>query len=542
LLEALEKLSRKRVNADDASYSKNYICPECNMPVDLRAGNVRSAYFAHAHGVSNEDCQLYAAGQLGGGGYATQTQDDEEQLFRLFLKIGCVRGQYTWGLELSVPTGRQSHGSITLDVGGGVSEINLAGNIAPHRMVTIEPQAEPYRIIEVTPKFGPLWNVNRECLGLNPKFATVFGDISVLGNKNYPIAKQLRAERAYAFIWNAEIKPDFPDELTVKQLAARPGWLGAIVDIPHTPTQQCQDWLTNFSNLQFSSATPAILPVWPPLVRAITSRIIEAQPNLTMILFVEHPSSSEVPPVFARSNNSERVARAALSNAPFYILTPERSPNVRLVCRKTEGLEIDIDFNLKEVDIKPVINNAVLLYGVSKEGVKSSVALHNENAISWLNRVRDGEIKFLGIAFPIGLIGFVSAVRDFKAIERLEVGGEFISRISVDSHISSDADKASKFSSWLLDRSIDAHIDFGGFGRAVVLGVPKQVSIKKLRHSSIIKIEHFFRRFPDCARLKRNWRTLSGPELCVEFRNIKPKKNAVILHRLIALQLMRNHD
>jgi len=542
LLEALEKLSRKRVSADDASYSNRYICPECRMPVDLRAGSVRSAYFAHAHGVSNEDCRLYAAGQMSSGGYAAHTQgDEEERLLRLFLKIGRVRGQYTWGLELSVPTARQSFGSVTVEVGGLVSQINLLGNTAGHRIVTAEPQSSPYRITEVTPKFGPLWSVHRECLGLSSEFATVFGDVAVLGGKTYPLAKQLRAERSFAFIWSATIIPEFPDELNVKPIAGRPGWAAAIVDIPHSPSQQCQDWLTNFSSLRFASTTPAILSVWPPLVRAVTSRLLEAQPNRALMLFVEHPSNDAVPPLFARCSTSERVAQAELCTAPFYLLAPERAPSVHLACRKTEGLEIDIDFALNEVDLRPAISNVVMLRGISNDGFKSSVALHTEEVIGWLNSVRCGEIKLIGVELPIGLTGFVSATRDFVVIERVELGG-FATRIEIDSHISLDAEKASKLATWLLDRHIDVVIDFGGFGRAVVLGVPQPVLINNLRADTIRKVEHFFRRFPDCTRLRPNWRSLSISELYVELKKVKPRKESIISHRLLVSQLTRNHD
>lgn len=541
MLEALEKLSRKRISADDASDSNSYICPECLMPVDLRAGSIRIAYFAHAHGVSNEDCQLYAAGQLGGVGYATHTQsDEEEQFLRLFLKIGHMRGQYTWGIELSVPTARQSYGSITVDAGGLVSEINLVGNTAPHRIVTTEPQSSPYRITEVTPKFGPLWSVHRECLGLNSEFATVFGDISILEGKSYPLAKQLRAERSFAFIWKAEIAPEFPEELTVKPLAARPGWAGAIIGIPHSPSQQCQDWLVNFSNLLFAATTPAILPVWPPLVRSVTSRLLEAQPNHALMLFVEHPSGDSVPPLFARCSTSERVAQAEPSTAPFYILVPERASNVHLACRKTEGLEIDIDFTLNEVDLRLAINNVVLLRGISKDGVKTSVALHSGQATVWLSSVRCGEIKLLGLEFPIGLTGYIRATRRFVTIEQVEVGGEFVSRVEVDSHILSDAEKALKLAGWLIDSSLDVLIDFGGFGRSTVLGLQGPELNKKLEPDTIKQIERFFKRFPDSVRLKKNWRSLSASELCLELKKIKPKKESIIFHRLLVSQLIRN--
>lgn len=510
------------------------------MPVDLRAGSVRSAYFAHAHGVSNEDCKLYAAGQMNGGGYATHTQgDDEEELLRLFLKIGRVRGQYTWGLELSVPTARQSYGSITVDVGGLVSEINLLGNTAPRRIITAEPQPGPYRITEVTPKFGPLWNVHRECLGLSSESATVFGDISVLGGKSYPLAKQLRAERSFAFIWNAEIAPEFPDELTVKAIATRPGWAGAIVDIPHSPSQLCQDWLTHFSNLLFAVTTPAILPVWPPLVRTVTSRLLEAQPNRSLMLFVEHPSSDAVPPLFARCNTSERVAQAELCTAPFYILAPQNAPSVHLACRKTEGLEIDIDFALNEVDLRPSISNSVMLRGLSNDGVKTSVALHNRQATVWLSSVRSGEIKFIGVEFPIGLIGYIRATRNFVTIEQVDVGGEFMSRIEMDSHNLLDAEKAKKIAKWLLDSSLDVLVDFGGFGRSIVFGILQPELNSKLERDTIKRVEHFFIRFPNSVRLKDNWRSLSTLELCLELKKIKPKKESIIFHRLLVSHLMR---
>jgi hypothetical protein len=229
-----------------------------------------------------------------------------------------------------------------------------------------------------------------------------------------------------------------------------------------------------------------------------------------------------------------------LCTAPFYILAPESAPSVHLACRKTEGLEIDIDFALNEVDLRPSISNSVVLRGISNDGVKTSVALHNGQATAWLSSVRCGEIKFKGVEFPVGLTGFIRATRDFVTIEQVEVGGEFVSRIEGDSHILSEAEKASKLAGWLLDSSLDVLIDFGGFGRSTVLGLPEPEINRKLQPDTIKQVERYFIRFPDSVRLKKNWRLLGASELCFELKKIKPRKESIIFHRLLVARLMRN--
>lgn len=532
--DALERISRKLVNAENASRIHDFVCPECGAPVILRAGYERTAYFAHASGLSDEDCARYAAGF---GNTAAQelagVPHDYIEALQLQLRIKRNGAEYGWALEIAVPTYRVNYGSIVIDVGGRTSEVNLEGNTSLYRPISAVPQESPYRVVEVKPSYSRLSSLDKTCAALDSKFATVFGPIDRPDATGIRRSVTFQPERTYAFIWAETCSPTFPEELTVEALTPREKWFGALVAIPHQISSDCFTWLEQFTQLTFVKAAPAIVPVWPPLIRSVSALQVETLPNHIFNFFVEHPAGTLPPPVFARSAQSERVAKADLHNAPLYELSPEGAKSVQLVCSK--GPRLDVDFQLDVTRLKSIRPEVVKLAAVDRDGKAVESVLHSSESSGWFSQIRSGELIFKAMTLPAGAKGQVKVRRNAEWISELELVGDGVFRISPDSVTNASADLANQLIRIILDQTRSVMVDFSALGRALILGSVTSAIGEEVEVSSFVlkRIRQYFLQFPEVLPIGSRWKRLSDSQVISEFRRSQPTLQSLAHYRFI---------
>jgi len=299
-----------------------------------------------------------------------------------------------------------------------------------------------------------------------------------------------------------------------------------------------------FTNLEFTDTTPAIVPVWPPLLRAITSRYMEARPSEAVAIFVEageHGDSAVTPPIFARSEKAERVAHANVSSPPFYQLSPQNSRSVHLACRKTIGLEMDIDFVLQEALIRERLRNAVMLKGIDKEGQQRNATLHSQDAMSWLNGVRNGSIQVTSIMMPIGISGEIRASRNQEWTTTLHISSEHAVRASTQANLTLTTKITQQIAALFRDDSLNILLDFSGFGRALIFARPDRTS----RHTVALpapilaRIRNYFVRFPNVSAFGNGRRANSERELVEAIVRSRPTPQSLIIHRALIADIKK---
>lgn len=541
MLDALERISRKLVSAEKARRIDNYVCPECDAPVILHAGGARTAYFAHASGLSDEDCVRFVVGGGNVVGYELPgVPNDYVEALQLQLRTKRNGRQHAWALEIVIPTFRANYGSIVIDVGGRTQEISLEGNTSLYRSISAIPQASPYKILDVEPAYGRLASLEKTCAGLGDHFATVFGPIDRPDATEVPRSTTLQPERTYALIWAKTCSPAFPEELATEALISSENWCGAMVVIPHQISTNCYAWLQQFTQLKFIKAAPAIVPVWPPLLRSISPQLIETLPQSPFHFFVEHVAGALAPPVFARSTQDERAAKADSHNAPLYVLSPEGAKSIELMCRG--GPRLDADFKLDATELKSIRPGAVKMLAVNKEGMPVNSVLHSCESSSWLLQVRSGELTFKAMTLPMGARGQVKIRRDFEWMTELELAGDGISRISPESVTNSNADLAIRLINILRDPSLSVMIDFSSFGRALIFGAATSELKNECEVSKAIlrRIRQYFLQFPEALPVGSRWRKFSANQLLGEFQKSTPTRKSLAHYRFIQNNIPNN--
>jgi hypothetical protein len=458
---------------------------------------------------------------------------DYVEALQLQLRIKRNGSEYGWALDIAVPTYRVNYGSIVIDVGGRTSEINLDGNPSLYRTISAVPQESPYRIVEVKPSYSRLSSLEKTCTALDRNFATVFGHIDRPDATGIARSTTLQPERTYAFIWAEFCSPVFPEDLVIEALASREQWCGALVTIPHQVSRECFDWLEQFTQLKFVKAAPAIVPVWPPLIRSLTASRIETLPQHPFSFFVEHAAGALAPPVFARSAQDERVAKADGHNAPLYKLSPEGVKSVQLVC--TKGPRLDVDLQLEITQLKSLRPGVVKLVAFDRDGKSVDTILHSCESSRWLSQIRHGELSFKAMILPTGAKGQVKIRRNAEWVPELEFGGGEISQISPDSILNANADLANRLINILLDRTLSVIIDCSSFGRAVIYGVTNSILEKKIDvpDSILHRIRQYFLQFPGAVPFGSRSSGFSDDQLLIEFQKSKPTMKSLAHYRFI---------
>jgi hypothetical protein len=548
--EALERISQIPIQAHDAERRYSYICRNCKRPVTLRAGNVRDAYFAHAWGMGYDDCDYYSAAQANPNTNTSNgnSNDTSDAGISLYIKLVRHRENYSWGLELFVSTKDANEGSIFIDVGGHINEIRLSGNTDKFRVVTAAPQTDPYRIVDTQHMLRPLEYLGKACLGLVEQGITVFGDLLKPDAKPVRLAECLRLDCTYAIVWRDTLFYEFPLELSPELMAARDGWCGALLSIPNVLTDDCRQWLIQNLNLEFREASPAILPVWPPLNRAVTSSYLEAPPNQTIAIYVEdgervRNSALSMPTIFARSAQEVRAAQLDGNDAPFYRLTPESSKTVHLTGRKIDGIEIEmeVDYLLDLTMVRHDMYNSVLLNGVDTHGNVKSIALHNMDSLIWLSEVRGGITKVKSISIPMGAKGAIKVLRNSVWKTELNIAAERSQKIVSPRCLTLDETTVQTIVSIIRDHELSVMVDFSRFGRVQLLSNFKKNGSEASTLSTEIlsRIFAYFIQYPNTLPKGMIGSKYSNKELIEKLIKSKPTRESLIVHRTLLAELKK---
>jgi hypothetical protein len=470
--EALNKWSRALVDAASAPTWEQYLCPLCYAPVSLRAGWARDPYFAHMPGTGHANCELYFASlsQTHGVTFSQHLLLGEAWEIAIGLQIGSTGYPRGWGIELSVPTGAMSEGEVHVDVGGRIQVLNLKGNRDPARRMTAEPQALPYRVISVNPSHSILSRqLKRACQALRVIGGTAFGEIIRPSAQLIPRAKRLHRGHSYAIVWNSEQIQQFPDELILEALHGRAPWAAAIITIPRYISEECKLWVEQFAGVPIVDATPLFVPVWPPLVRQVTSGCIEAMERTPLTFYIEGLACEKTlapPAVFARSGREDLVIKGFPGSLPFFRITTFNEREVQLLCKDLKGLQSEINFGSDLSDLRTSVFTAVELIGTTKEGQRITICLHDESASPWLSQVRTGDIDLQFVTLPARCEGTLSTGLGGIWHQTTQFSGEPKAGHPNAHHVSDEV--ISKITLALCDHYSDVLLDFCGYGRAIV--------------------------------------------------------------------------
>ncbi len=371
-------------SAGQARGARRYTCPVCVAPVNLRAGDLRQAHFAHWPGYGSPACERFVPGQQGihpqglhphgkaGGAVANRRKMD----LRLWIPRAPERA--AWQLELILPACRECPAVLTLDVGARLQQVSMRGMGTPRR-VGADPSVAPYRIVSFEGKPDPAFvnGVEVECPGLPASGAAAFSASGSGELRGFPRAQTLRYGQTFALLWLAPADPDFPDELVIERLGSQKGWRLALATLPDEPSESCVAWLQTFTGLPMAPPMPSILPVWPFFTRQGSINAIDcvrAEVVVLSALGMSVAASSKGPAMQAQIGPTKRTVVGVETSPAFFALQAEGADFVRVADVSDSDSEAFLDFSLQVA--RPTSVPVVELAFRTTEGDRRIVALH----------------------------------------------------------------------------------------------------------------------------------------------------------------------
>ncbi|SET80865.1 competence protein CoiA family protein [Pseudomonas graminis] len=536
---AVNKITNKVESAESVVGGGFYSCPICQARVSHRAGLKRKKYFAHWPGTGTAQCENFAPGLYGqnlpGGAFAVLTKRRME----LRLRIDKGRNRAAWYLELTLPSCRACNGTITVDVGGRLQNINMLGMASGSR-ITAELSTDNFRIVSFDgqPDRYYVESVERECRGLPSLGAAVFTASGRGDAMGFPRAHELRGAETYALLWKEPVFPDFPSELVPDRFQSRRGWSLALITVPEDPSEECTDWLQAFTGLIVNPPVPSITTVWPFLARNASVNAIECIDSSSLILAANMMpvGPQDAGPSMLVFGGANRIAAIGVERSPaLFTLTPGSQEHFRVAKSETSEAE---KFFFRTLKTRTTLDLPGLeMAFTSPEGVHLIVPFGTRKCKALVELVRLQQMTLDYLAMPPGATGRLHSEIGATPISvELSSGDDLAPHSSHQRLLPNDAHCT--VLERLRDSSSHVDLEFGGFGRLRCMGVQSPLISKAplmLNHSVRSRVRSFLSQLLGSGPMGGN---ADDAMLVLAFYAAKPQSALLPNYRVLAREIL----
>jgi hypothetical protein len=484
---AVNKLTGKLESADRANHYGRYVCHECKTRVTLRAGTKRKPYFAHWRGLGSPECEKFVPGTNLSADWQSSNSNklSVKETIEVNLKIPSRRLE-SWCLELTVPSCKPADGRVVIDVGGRLQSLDMRGMAVP-RTVTAEPSHKPYRIVEYQGQPDPVFvsRVERECPGLKYTGATVFTALSNSEQRGFSVAKELRYNETFAFMWARPSKVSFPEALNVEFFSQRDGWSLALISLPDVMSSDVIDWLINFTGLKVCKPLMSIETLWPVINKRSNLDEVECLITDATLMFVKNVprelQESELD-VWVESGNRVAECYSVSGNEKLFSFVPQ-DLNLVSFTLNDEFSTYKVFSFLGETQRAEVFEQATVdLVFCNFENKRTIISLHKERCSEKVNELLELGFRFECLSIPQGVEGKLNLYKP-SAKSIVLKASETKSPYVENSYIPDSEEALSLIIKGFKNVEYEFEINFGGFGSIYFdsrFGIDKKVNVKFL--------------------------------------------------------------
>lgn len=514
------------ISADKAVHGIPYICPICKASVSLKAGNIIGPYFAHLQGMGSPDCENYI--------YSEHQQFNSEKDFayetrpKLEMEIqisnfGPPRG---WSIHLNLPVNKIREGKIFVSMENRIQTIDLNGNNEIIRKIIIDPQEKPY-LIKCIPDNGPLAQLLSPYFeAFNSGSVNSFGPFEKFGNEGARRAVYLKVNCTYALIWRSSSRVQFPSDLIIEELVQKNDWVGILVTLPGKVKYKTQIWLEDFTKLSFKKLNPALIPIWPPLIKIQTAQSTSALKDECIVFSLSGTGDIREyysTPVSLNFDNEKSPIQFYLSHPnKFLCISSEHKTRLHVSCLKS-STTANVEYNL---EIQEFEFPTVTLEAQQIDGSKLFVNIHSLDAYEIFNRVRDGELILSSITFPHGCIGkvYIGEHGIWRDEEYLSESGE---------------NSVKKILAKLDQVDLDFLLDFDSLGRLLVPAKARKNKSVTLDPDVKRAVTAYLSVLPTQPKWPKAIARLTDSELIEAFIKCKPIEKSKPIYKSIEKELIQ---
>jgi hypothetical protein len=416
-----------------------------------------------------------------------------------------------WGLILSIPTPGVTAGRLCIDVGGRLQKIDLAHNQAAARQVVANPSHDTYRIVDVTPKFGPLdGRLIKECDGLR-RGCTAFGHLTRV-NKLIRRATEIFAGQDYVLVWHSNDTPTIPERFDAVPISPDMQWEGAIISVPRHLDEAERLWMRENIGPPIKNALPTIVPIWPPLCDRRTSQLLEATSHPNFLFYVDSLEGPEAA-LFLRTMGQDQVLN--VHNVPTAIFrVPSNSAHeFKIVARARDEAQMVVSLTHMAPDWQ--VPGITLTFDEGEK--RSTLSMCDSRIATIVGAVRRGDATLVSSDGP----------KHCKVTVRERRQGLWIFYREVECEAKEIAVLLTSIFEW---NSRELQFDFGAYGHLLLNGIcptPGAIQLSSKLRKQILGYLFQFPRAPSQAFDKIG---LDDDALIAAFRRIRPTKRSLTQH------------
>lgn len=469
MLYAEIRRSERIITAAKASRYGEYRCPTCKAEVFLKAGDVYVAHFAHMPGQGKPECDEYYPPDHLRRQWGTPTaQPTSHKIDGLALSIelepdhDSSRGPRRWSLRLTVPKSYDTHGQIRIDLGGGDKRpVSLTALADGARTYTADPAAPDFGAAWVSPDVSPEYRqaVTHRIDGLNITGATAF---AVVPQKLKPRCHSLRWGASYYFVWRTDLPLNFPANVERRALGENRGWSCCLLVLPDKSDPDVASWVEKASNLQIIAGRSRWALIYPPPFGTDDDGNLHIHSSANFLLAIKPiDDEGELTCVTGQQSNSIRLAGGNRHLVEIGV-GQQRSPRpIHLAWE-----EMPLNSLASRAYPEPTLEPAVLFEFI-RGSQKTQIPLHWASCKAQLVQVRLGDDLIAGVSGDHRLRGMLL----FRRVGVFDWQSEDLNLSQA--HSSGNrtflpSSQVDRVNAVLKDRSLEAEIDFGPFGRFVV--------------------------------------------------------------------------
>lgn len=526
---AIERKSRRLVNASQALSSREYVCRRCGKPVQLTSPSLYMVrHFRHEKGVASAaSCDLYVASS---GYYYEQLAEQVPAMNEFSVSLGLlVQKETAWSLQVAIRSDTFSNVRVLVNVGKRSNSAYL-GDAGKPSYLLADPDTKPYKILSYDGT--PVADVDGHSTpGLADRYATVFGPIGRLGRQAAHRPAKIVEGRTYALLWPRTLALTPPQEIVIIHFQERLEWTGVLISVPEDAPYETRSWLERYCGLKYEPSPQSVVVVWPPALGYFsTQHVLLDQASDAVIVQVNGGACNQPLEVTSKIDDLSAYA-GALEEDGFFLFNSGGVHEAEFISHAEDDSSLFVDFTKYTRESQTSFH--VSLRFKSSIGETFSVSAFDERATYFIGSVRNKTMSLIDIVAPPGADCVVYA----------EIGGLWVPQMQI-SVKSADPfsvgyvaeQPLQKIGSLITESKFDLKLDFGIFGYALCKSIPQSFAEKALELPIDLRdrIRAFLAQFPLKTTRCYNVMSLDDDGLIEAFRTSRGSQETLALKNSIA--------
>lgn len=367
---AVDKATGRQVSADEAARNRwshrRYLCPVCHKPVQVRAGEVNSAYFAHKIGEASVDCENYhPGGDYDGPRGPQRPYAAPLRPLGVYVAVeGAPNKKQAWKAELLLPRSPSPRGTVYVPAGRSGPIPVVCSHLTNHgRRIPVKVVSDSYTL-RVSSDVDP--DYSRKLSVLTPGFAPDAVSIfrySESGGRRLEEHSPIYWGRGYYVVWPRALALSWPSRLWRDDLRDVGAWSAARIELPANEDYAIARWADEYLSRDVQKPPVTLSLVYPPTALRLEDETLLVRAGESVIVGITGEHGSAIPESLEVHHSSvQGISNVTLPDELPLLIDLGPLPSGLLNLALTDDDETELVLQLAEASAPPGVLTPTIGY------------------------------------------------------------------------------------------------------------------------------------------------------------------------------------